>query len=87
MTMNEVSDAERKLLACLLQFYRDIGPGATPAIKGLGDEAGLEPWTLDEAVKGLRAKGLIEYWPLQPAVRLTHEGLLLAERLDGGGAA
>jgi hypothetical protein len=87
MTFPEVSDVERKLLACLLQFYRDIGPGATPAIKGLGDEAGLEPWDLDDAVKGLRAKGLIEYWPLQPAVRLTHEGLLLAESLDGGGAA
>ena len=87
MTFPEVPEIEQKLLACLLQFYRDIGPGATPAIKGLGDEAGLEPWDLDAAVKGLRAKGLIEYWPLQPAVRLSHEGLLLAARLESGGAA
>ncbi|HEY3489246.1 MAG TPA: hypothetical protein VGK27_03865 [Candidatus Deferrimicrobiaceae bacterium] len=84
MTFPEASGVERKLLACLLQFYRNIGPGATPAIKGLGDEAGLEPWDLDEAVKGLRAKGLIEYWPLQPAVRLTPEGLALSLALEGG---
>ena len=70
-----VSDCERKLRLCLLDFYREIGPGATPAVKGLGEEAGLEPWELPEAVKALRAKGLIEYWELQPAVRLTPEGL------------
>jgi DNA-binding MarR family transcriptional regulator len=66
---------ERKLLHCLLRFYREIGPGATPAVKGLDDETGLERWDLSEAVTGLRAKGLIEYWELQPAVRLTPEGL------------
>lgn len=86
MTVPEVNDFERKLLVCLLQFYREQGPGATPAIKGLADEADLTPWDLDDAVKGLRAKALIEYWPLQPAIRLTAEGLALAERLEGGEA-
>jgi len=74
---------ESKLLACLLLFYREIGPGATPGLKGLEEEAGLERHELDEAVKGLRARGLIEYWELQPAVRLTREGLLLSRRLGG----
>jgi len=69
------SDGERKLLLCLLAFYREIGPGATPALKGLDEEAGLERWEISEAVAVLRAKGLIEYWELQPAVRLTPEGL------------
>jgi hypothetical protein len=82
-----VSDIERKLLLCLLDFYREIGPGATPAIKGLGEEAGLEPWELPEAVKALRSRGLIEYWELQPAVRLTPEGLLWSLRLSGEGGA
>jgi DNA-binding MarR family transcriptional regulator len=66
---------ERKLLHCLLRFYREIGPGATPAVKGLDEETGLERWDLVEAVATLRAKGLIEVWELQPAVRLTPEGL------------
>lgn len=66
---------ERKLLHCLLRFYREIGPGATPALKGLDEETGLERWEVSEAASGLRAKGLIEYWELQPAVRLTPEGL------------
>jgi len=70
-----VSENERKLLRCLLAFYREIGPGATPGLKGLDEEAGLERWELSEAVAVLRAKGLIEYWELQPAVRLTPEGL------------
>ena len=70
-----VSENERKLLRCLLGFYREIGPGATPGLKGLDEEAGLERWELSEAVAVLRAKGLIEYWELQPAVRLTPEGL------------
>ena len=82
-----VSDIEKRLLLCLLDFYREIGPGATPAIKGLGEEAGLEPWELPEAVKALRARGLIEYWELQPAVRLTPEGLRLILRLSGEGSA
>ena len=82
-----VSDCERKLLLCLLDFYREIGPGATPAVKGLGEEAGLEPWELPEAVKALRSKGLIEYWELQPAVRLTPDGLRLVLRLSGEGSA
>ncbi len=80
-----VSDIERKLLLCLLGFYREFGPGATPAIKGLGEEAGLEPWELPEAVKSLRARGLIEYWELQPAVRLTPEGLRRSLQLSGEG--
>ena len=70
-----VSEKERKLLRCLLAFYREIGPGAAPAVKGLDEETGMERWEVSEAVAGLRAKGLIEYWELQPAVRLTPEGL------------
>ena len=69
------SGNERILLRCLLRFYREIGPGATPGLKGLDEEAGLERWEISEAVAALRAKGLIEYWELQPAVRLTPEGL------------
>jgi hypothetical protein len=77
---------ERKLLHCLLRFYREIGPGATPALKGLDEEIGLERWELSEAVAVLRAKGLIEYWELQPAVRLTPEGLrtVLCLQEEGG---
>jgi hypothetical protein len=82
-----VSDIEKRLLLCLLDFYREIGPGATPAIKGLGEEAGLEPWELPEVVKALRSRGLIEYWELQPAVRLTPDGLRLVLRLSGEGSA
>ncbi len=84
MTDPTLSPPESKLLACLLLFYREIGPAATPSIKGgLDEESNLERHELDEAVRGLRAKGLIEYWELKPAVRLTREGLLLAERLHG----
>jgi len=74
----DLTCGERKLLLCLLAFYREIGPGATPGLKGLDEEAGLEPWEMPEAVSGLRGKGLIEYWELQPAVRLTPEGLRIA---------
>jgi len=70
-----LSGNERKLLLCLLRFYREFGPGATPALKGLDEEAGMDRWEMPEAVSGLRSKGLIEYWELQPAVRLTPEGL------------
>jgi len=70
-----LSGSERKLLLCLLAFFREIGPGATPGLNGLDEEAGLERWEIEEAVAALRAKGLIEYWELQPAVRLTPEGL------------
>jgi hypothetical protein len=77
------SDGERKLLLCLLAFYREIGPGATPALKGLDEEAGLERFEISEAVAALRSKGLIEYWELQPAVRLTPEGMRVALRLQG----
>lgn len=84
MTGPPLSDPERKLLSCLLHFYRDIGPGATPGLSGLDDEAGLERHELDEAVRGLRARGLIEYWELQPAVRLNEAGLRLARRLGAG---
>ena len=84
MTDPHLSQPESKLLACLLFFYREIGPAATPAIKGgLEEESNLERHELEEAVKGLRAKGLIEYWELQPAVRLTRDGLSLAQRLSG----
>jgi hypothetical protein len=82
-----LSDGERKLLLCLLRFYREIGPGATPAVKGLDEEAGLERFEISEAVAALRAKGLIEYWELQPAVRLTPEGLRAVLRLPGEGDA
>jgi len=84
LNATKLSGNESKLLSCLLLFFREIGPGATPGLKGLDDEAGLKRHELDEAVKGLRDKGLIEYWELKPAVRLTPEGLLLAERLHGG---
>ena len=82
MTAPRLSGPESKLLFCLLVFYREIGPGATPGMKGLDEEAGLARHELEEAVKGLREKGLIEYWALQPAVRLTREGLFLAQRLS-----
>jgi hypothetical protein len=72
------SENERKLLRCLLRFYREIGPGATPAMKGLDEEAGMERWEVSEAVSTLRAKGLVEVWELQPAVRLRPEGLRVA---------
>ena len=83
MTAPRLSGPETKLLFCLLAFYREIGPGATPGMSGLDEEAGLERHELEEAVKGLREKELIEYWPLRPAVRLTREGLFLAQRLSG----
>jgi len=82
-----LTDGERKLLLCLLRFYREIGAGATPGLNGLDEEAGLERWEISEAVSALRAKGLIEYWELQPAVRLTPEGLHAVQLLPeaGGG--
>lgn len=83
MNDRNLSQPESKLLACLLLFYREIGPAATPGLKGLEEEADIDRHELDEAVKGLRARGLIEYWELKPAVRLTREGLLLARRLGG----
>jgi hypothetical protein len=82
-----LSGGERKLLRCLLRFYREIGPGATPGLKGLDEEAGLERWEISETVTVLRAKGLIEYWELQPAVRLTPEGLRAALCLPEEGDA
>ena len=87
MSDARLSDGERKLLRCLLRFYREIGPGATPALNGLDEEAGQERYEVSEAVYGLRAKGLIEYWELQPAVRLTPEGLRAALRLPEEGDA
>ena len=87
MSEAHLSDGERKLLLCLLAFYREIGPGATPAVKGLDEEAGLGRFEISEAVAALRAKGLIEYWELQPAVRLTPEGLRAVLRLQGEGGA
>ena len=87
MSDAHLTDGERKLLLCLLRFYREIGPGATPGITGLDEEAGLERWEISEAVSALRAKGLIEYWELQPAVRLTPEGLRAVLCLQEGGDA
>lgn len=81
------SENERKLLRCLLRFYREIGPGATPALKGLDEEAGLERWEVSGAVSALRGKGLVEYWELQPAVRLSPEGLRAVLRLPEEGDA
>jgi hypothetical protein len=80
-----LSGNERKLLLCLLRFYREFGPGATPALNGLDEEAGMGRWEMPEAVSGLRSKGLIEYWELQPAVRLTPEGLQAVLRLSEEG--
>ncbi len=82
-----LSGDERKLLRCLLRFYREIGPGATPGLNGLDEETGLERWEITEAVSGLRAKGLIEVWELQPAVRLTPEGLRAVLLLPAEGDA
>lgn len=87
MTNDALALPERKLLLCLLLFYREIGPGATPGLKGLDEEAGLEPHELADAVGSLRQKGMIEYWPLQPAVRLTAEGLETAVRLESDPAS
>ena len=87
MSEPSFSGNERKLLRCLLRFYREVGPGATPGLKGLDEEAGLERWEISEAVAVLRAKGLIEYWELQPAVRLTPEGLRAAQCLPEEGDA
>jgi hypothetical protein len=82
-----LSGNERKLLRCLLRFYREIGPGATPGLKGLDEEAGLERWEISEAAAALRAEGLIEYWELQPAVRLTPDGLRTVLRFPEEGDA
>lgn len=87
MTDSSLSGTEGILLRCLLRFYLEFGPGATPALKGLDEEAGLERYEVSEAVSGLRAKGLIEYWELQPAVRLTPDGLRAALRLPEEGDA
>jgi len=80
-----LSGNERQLLLCLFAFYREFGPGATPALKGLDEESGVERWEMPEAVSGLRARGLIEYWELQPAVRLTPDGLKVALLLSEEG--
>ena len=85
MTDRPLTEVECQLLRCLLLFYKEHGPAATPALKGLDEEAGIERHELEEAVAGLRARGLIEYWQLQPAVRLTVSGLSIALRIDGGG--
>lgn len=42
MTLPPLSSAEEKLLRCLLAFYREIGPAATPGLSGLDEEAGVE---------------------------------------------
>jgi 8-oxo-dGTP pyrophosphatase MutT (NUDIX family) len=83
VTGGELSSGEKTLLLCLLAFYKEFGPAATPAVRELHEEAGLEPWEVPDAVKGLRGRGLIEYWELQPAVRLTPEGLRVSLELSG----
>ncbi len=85
MTPNPLNGGERALLLCLLSFYREHGPGATPAIKGLDEETGLERYEIEEAVTSLRVRGLIEYGELQPAVRLTPAGLAAALAIGGDG--
>jgi hypothetical protein len=80
-----ISPAEERLLRCLLAFYREVGPGATPGLSGLDEEAGIERHELEEAVRALRTRGLIEYWELQPAVRLSEEGLRLAVGIEEEG--
>ncbi|HEX9191334.1 MAG TPA: hypothetical protein VF847_04505 [Candidatus Deferrimicrobiaceae bacterium] len=87
MSGDHLSDIEKRLLVCLLGFYREIGPGATPGLKGLDEEADLAPCELREAVNSLRARGLIEYWELQPAVRLTPDGLRRVLQITGDGGA
>lgn len=84
MSVPQLTDPERKLLLCLLAFYQEVGPAATPGLPGLDEEAGLERHELDEAVRRLRDKGLIEYWELQPALRLNEAGLRIAQRLAAG---
>ncbi len=81
MSDRPLSGGERKLLLCLLRFYREFGPGATPALNGLDEETGMERWEVSEAAAALRVRGLIEYWELQPAVRLRPEGLRTALNL------
>jgi len=85
VTHRSLSSSEEKLLRCLLGFYREIGPAATPGLSGLDEEAGLERHEVEEAVRELRARGLIEYWPLQPAVRLSESGLCLAVSIERDG--
>jgi hypothetical protein len=83
LTDRNLSQPEKKLLSCLLLFYREVGPAATPGLRGLDVEAGLAAHELDDAVRRLRTKGLIEFWELSPAIRLTREGLLLAQQIHG----
>jgi hypothetical protein len=78
------NEAERKVLQVLYLFYKEFGPGATPNVKGLDEEAGIMRHELDDAVSSLRARGLIEYWELGPAVRLTEEGLRLMVTTEKG---
>ncbi|RMG61481.1 MAG: hypothetical protein D6713_00290 [Deltaproteobacteria bacterium] len=78
-----MTDDERKLLRALYLFYKEIGPCATPNLKGLDEEAGLTRGDLETAVRSLASRGLIEYWELGPAVRLTVEGLELIMELEG----
>lgn len=78
------NEAERKVLQALYLFYKEFGPGATPNMKGLDEEAGIMRHELDDAVSSLRSRGLIEYWELGPAVRLTEEGLRLMLTTEKG---
>ncbi len=76
MGSQKLNDSEEKLLLALLEFYEEVGPAATPNLKGLHIEAGIEKHQLDESVRSLSKKGFIEYWELSPAVRLTEAGLV-----------
>jgi endonuclease-3 len=44
------NEAERKVLQALYLFYKEFGPGATPNMKGLDEEAGIMRHELDDAV-------------------------------------
>jgi len=70
------------LLQALYTFYKEFGPSATPNIRGLEEEAGIEEHQIEEAVRSLCARGLIEFWELAPAIRLTEEGLLFIQEWE-----
>ncbi len=79
MNGDRVHEHELRLLQALYTFYKEFGPSATPNIKGLEEEAGIEDHQLEDAVKSLSARGFIEFWELAPAIRLTEEGLIFIQ--------
>lgn len=87
MRKPKVSVNEKKLLQALLSFYREFGPGATPNMSGLEEEAGIMKHELEDAVLSLQERGFIEFWELGPALRLTREGLIFITSSEGTGEA